>query len=314
MRLLAAILLVLLLVPDWTGEERLPLLDRDAHLLARRVDPDRRQWGALRLVGVWSLASEAPGFQGFSALALHRGRLTLLSDGGNWVGFAVRGQRPVAVRAGYLPSGPGTGWEKRDRDSESLALDPATGRLWVGFEGANAIWRFAPGFARAEGQVQPPAMRKWPVNGGPEAMARLSDGRFVVIAERGRKRRFPRPALLFAGDPVSGVRAIPFGFRPPAGYDPSDVTELPNGDLLVLTRRWRFPIRFSAKLVRVRRGAIRKGVVVSGREIATLDGALGENWEGVTAVRDGGHTTLWMVTDQDQPLFQRTLLAKFRLD
>ncbi len=316
-RIVLSILLLLLLVPGWSGDTRLPLLDRDTQLSATpiAVAPAQRRFGRLTLIGALVLKSEAPAFGGFSAIAVGRARVTLLSDGGNWIRFGIRHGGLVDARAGFLPNGPGTGWEKRDRDSESLAIDPASGAMWVGFEGANAIWRYAPGFARAEARVRPPGMRGWPVNGGAETLVRLRDGRFLTIAERGVKRRYPRPALVFSGDPTTGVRPWLFGYRPPNGYDPSDATELPNGDLLVLNRRFSLPFRFSAKLTVVPRGAIRPGRIVQGREIATLGApALGENWEGVAITREDDATIVWLVSDKDEALLQRTVLAKFRLD
>ena len=314
-RLLLALLLVLLLVPGWSGSERLPLLDRDAKLRATRLAvPPGTQFGALALVGAIRLRSEAPAFGGFSAIALRGGRITLLNDGGNWIAFALRGGRPVEARGGYLPDGPGTGWEKRDRDSESLVLDAATGRAWIAFENGNSIWRFAPGFTRAERFVRPEAMRRWPPNGGAEAMTRLADGRFVVIGERAAKRRLPKPGLIFAGDPTTAPPPERFLYRPPPGFDPSDAAVLPNGDLLVLNRRFRMPFRFDATLVRVPAATIRPGATVHGRIIARLGApAFAENWEGVTVTREGDATMLWLVSDEDMGLFQRTLVAKFRL-
>lgn len=313
-RLLFSILLVLALVPGWSGDERLPLLDRDAKLTARRLEVARKQYGALTLIGVYELTSNAPAFGGFSAIASRNGRLVLLNDGGNWVSFAIRQARPADARAGYLPNGPGTGWQKRDRDSESLVLDARTGRVWVAFESSNSVWRYAPGFAAVEAVARPEPMRRWRLNGGAESMARLPDGRFVVIAERGPKRRLPRPGLILPCDPATPCRPATLSYRPPIGFDPSDAAALPNGDLLVLTRKWRFPVRFTAKLTRIRNRDLRAGAVVTGKEIATLDGALGENWEGLAVAREGKATVLWMISDRDQRLFQRTLLAKFRFD
>lgn len=317
MRIFLSILLLLLLVPGWSGDTRLPLLDRDTRLRAVpiAVDSAERRFGRLTLIGALVLKSEAPAFGGFSAIAVRGGRVTLLSDGGNWIRFGIRHGALIDARAGFLPEGPGTGWEKRDRDSESLAIDPATGTMWAGFEGANAIWRYTPGFARAEARVRPEKMRGWPVNGGAETLVRLRDGRFLAIAERGAKRRYPRPALVFPGDPTTGVRPWLFGYRPPTGYDPSDAAELPNGDLLVLNRRFSLPFRFSTKLTVVPRSAIRRGWIVQGREIAILGTpALGENWEGVAITREGEATIVWLVSDEDEALLQRTVLAKFRLD
>lgn len=314
MRVLWSILLLLLFVPPWTGEERLPLFDRDGKLVARPVEAPRGA-GALRLVGMIRLKSGLPGFGGFSAIALRRGRLTLLSDGGNWLNFAIRGGRVSDARIGALPTGPGLGWAKGDRDSESLAVDPATGRAWVGFETFDQIWRYDPAFRRAEAHVAPAAMARWGTNRGAEAMVRLRDGRFVVICERGAKRRMPREGLIFPGDPTSGAEPARFGFVPPAGYDVSDATELPDGDLLVLTRRFELPFRFTAKLVRVKRAALRAGATVRGTVIATLGGGpYAENWEGVTAVRDGDRTVLWMVSDDDTAVLQHTAVAKFVLE
>jgi len=335
MRVLFVILAVLLIVPGWSGEERLALLGTRPQLTATRVDldpadPARRRLGALTYLGGVSLRSLDPAFGGYSALTVVRrpdgDRFTLLSDGGNAVAFTMGGDwRPRALRFRNLPAGPGIGWEKRDRDSESMALDPATGRIWVGFESYNAIWRYAPGFARADAQRMPRSMAAWPDNGGPESLARLPDGRFLVISEemhvprqrwRGpeAERLHSREALLFPGDPIV-TRPLRFAYMPYGRYDPADATALPNGDLLVLDRAFRLPYRFSNRLSLIPAAMIRPGAVVSGRLLATLDSPLiHDNFEGVAMTREGEATIVWLVSDDNQSLLQRTLLLKFRLD
>lgn len=313
MRILWSVLLVLLFVPPWSGEERLALFDHDAKLVARPVEAPKRV-GALRLVAMVQLESALPGFGGFSAVALRGGKLILLSDGGNWLQFALRGGRVEDARIGVLPAGPGTGWAKADRDSESLALDPVAGTAWVGFETFNQIWRYDAAFRRGAAHIAPEAMRRWGVNRGAEAMVRLRDGRFVVLCERGAKRRLPREGLIFPGDPTRGGPPKRFGFVPPAGYDLSDAAELPNGDLLVLARRFALPFDFSAKLVRIARGALKAGATVRGQEVAALaGGAYAENWEGVTATVERGRTVLWLVSDSDTAFLQHSKVAKFVL-
>src|SRR3546814_15328040 len=91
-----------------------------------------------------------------------------------------------------LPDGPGAGWEKLDRDSESLAVDPATGDHWVGFENSNDIWRYDAGFTRALGHVAPPAMHNWPDNGGAESQVRLPSGGFFAISETAHWPKSPQ--------------------------------------------------------------------------------------------------------------------------
>ena len=320
---------VLAIAPGWTGAVRLPLLGKSANLYAARValdpgDPGRAKVGGLTFMGGVHLTSRDPAFGGYSSLAVRGDRFTLLSDGGNVVSFRM-GADWTLSDIGFLnlPGGPGAGWEKGDRDSESMAMDPRTGQIWAGFEYANAIWRYAPGFARVEGHVAPGAMAKWPTNGGPESLVRLHDGRFLVIAETARGPRVPVPlrrgrqALVFAGDPLkTRDPAIRFTYRPPNGYDPSDATELPDGRIVILNRAFSLPFVFTNILVLVDPREIREGATVTGRAIATLEPPLiHDNFEGVAATRESGKTMLWLVSDDNEatPL-ERTLLLKFRLD
>ncbi len=335
MRVLFVILAVLLIVPGWSGEERLALLGDKPQIIATRVDldssdPRRTRVGGLTYLGGVSLRSIDPAFGGYSALSVVRqtdgDRFTMLSDGGNVVAFTMGTDwKPRRLRFLNLPAGPGTGWEKRDRDSESLALDPGTGRIWVGFERYNAIWRYAPGFARAEAQRAPEAMDPWPDNGGPESLARLPDGRFVTISEEKHvsKQRWPGPeeerlrsrdALIFGGDPID-TAPVHFAYMPDGRYDPADATALPNGDLLVLDRRFRLPYRFSNRLTLVPAATIRQGGIARGRLLAALDTPLiHDNFEGVAATVENDATIVWLVSDDNQSMLQRTLLLKFRLD
>lgn len=291
------------------------------------LDPARpglRRVGGLRYLGGVELRAEARTFGGYSALAVQGDRFTLLGDKGNLLAFRMGGDwRPRAARAFDLPAGPRTGWRNGDRDSESLALDPRTRRWWVGFEVYDEIWRYAPGFARAERARAPAAMRNWPSTGGAEAMARLADGRFVVLGERallprgpGGKRPSGRVGLIFAGDPTDR-RTVParFTYRPGASFDPVDMAELPDGRVLVLERGFALPFRWSNRLAVVARGAIRPGAVVSGQEVARLAAPLiHDNFEGLAVARESGATALWLVSDDNQLPIQRTLLLKFRFD
>lgn len=155
MRILLSVLLILLFVPSWSGEPRLALFPPTAEMAAHRavidpLAPGRVKLGGLTFLGGVYLTGPAPAFGGFSAMMVEGDRFTLLSDGGNILSFRMGADWQVREpRFANLPDGPGTGWRKEDRDSESLTHDPATGQLWIGFERANEIWRFAPGFARA---------------------------------------------------------------------------------------------------------------------------------------------------------------------
>ena len=317
---------VLVVVPGWTGDVRLALLGNDAAIGSSRIaldpgDPARRRVGRLVFMGGVRLDSPDPAFGGFSALAVTGtatgDRVTMLSDGGNVAALTLRGDGTVlAPRFANLPAGPGTGWQKHDRDSESMAVDPRTGRVWIGFERANAIWRYDAGFGRAEAAARPRAMRRWWENAGPETLVRRRDGSFIAIQEGPRGAL--REGLVWAGDPTvrPGV-AFRFRYRPPAGFVPTDAAELPDGRLLVLNRRWRWgvPLRFESALVVIGADAIGPGATVAGMPVARLGPPLiHDNFEGLAVTVERGRTIVWLVNDNDGSLLRPTMLLKFRLD
>ena len=323
MRWLLTILAVLLLAPGWSGEARRPILGSVPEMTVTPValDPDhpmRRQLGRLEWLGGVQLTSGDPAFGGFSAMQVADTRFTLLSDLGTVVRFDMpRVGNLQGVEFGGLPAGPGWGWTKTDRDSESLATDPRDGSLWVGFETSNQLWRYTPDFGRTIEHGAPPVMADWPDNEGAESMAAVPGLGLMVLAET---TGFPgashsRLGVVFTGDPVREPRrGFTFGLVTPHGYDPSDVAVLPDGDLLVLTRGFGWRDGFTARLLRVRRSAIRPGAVVSGEEIARFEApVLHDNFEGLAVTRENGTTIVWLVSDDNQSLFQRTLLLKFRL-
>jgi hypothetical protein len=323
MRVLFAFLVLLALLPNYDGIAPMPLFSARTNMWVEPVSldparPQRTQVGALTFLGGIALKSHDPAFGGFSSLTVVGDRFTLLSDGGTFAQFRMDGDwRPRDIRFGNLPAGPGQGWAKEDRDSESMTRDPVTGDLWVGFENWNAIWRYAPDFARAEGAARPLAMRRWPYNLGPESLVRLRDAHFLTIAEGNRidKARW-REALVFAGDPTRDTRPLfRWFYVPPSGFNPSDATELPNGDILIINRRFDLPFRFTATLTIVKRTAIRPGAMVKGQPVATFIAPLiQDNFEGVAVTREGSATILWLVSDDNQSILQRSLLLKFRLD
>jgi hypothetical protein len=286
-----------------------PLHLDPAHAGVRRV-------GELIFLGAWELDSRNDDFGGISALtALADGRFVGVSDAGTLIGFGLtnddRADRPFIAP---LPESQGPNVTYKDRDSEGITYDPDSGQFWVSYEAHHAIRRFSRSFARSTGIARPRAMLNWPDNLGAECLIRLSDGRFVAISES-LEEDDTHQALLFSGDPIEpGTVSAGFRYRPPAGYRVTDGVQLPDGRIAILHRRIALPDGFSAKVAVVDLATIEKGEISTGKVIATLaTPLLVDNMEGIAVTRAGAETIIWLISDDNFSVLERTLLMKFRL-
>ena len=279
------------------------------------ANPGIRRVGDLIFLEAWELGSDNSDFGGISALtALPGNRFIGVSDAGTLIGFGLtRDDRIDRPFIAPLPESHGPDKNFEDRDTEGIAFDTASGHFWVSYEAKHAIRRFSRSFSRMNGLVRPEQMQGWPSNKGAETIVRLNDGRFVVIAETFEPDF--HPALLFSGDPVEkGTITSRFSYRPPTGYRVTDATMMPDGRLLVLNRSISFPNGFSAKLAVLEADEIKAGNTASGKVIASLSAPLLiDNMEGVAITRDGKETIIWLISDDNFSIWQRTLLMKFRL-
>jgi hypothetical protein len=273
--------------------------------------------GALEFMGAWELRSDNLNFGGLSALtALRDGRFLGISDAGMMIGFDPPGTNTgISTFIAPLPAAFGAKVSYQDRDSESMTQDLESGRLWVSYEGKAAIRRMPPTFSRIDGVVRNDALRGWDGNSGGEALVRLSDGRFLLFSEDQDRDDGSYDALLFSGDPVEpDSRVIHFGYRPPAGHKPTDAVQLPDGRVLIVNRRLGFPDGFTIKLTLIDPEAIIEDQVIARRVIATLASPLlRDNMEGITLTEENGQTIVWMISDNNFNIWQRTLLMKFAL-
>lgn len=277
--------------------------------------PGPRRLGELIFLEAWELGSGNGDFGGISGLtALPDGRFVGVSDAGTLIGFGLtNNDRTDSPFIAPLPGAGGPEKNYRDRDSEGITHDPSNGQFWVSYEAKHAIRRFSRSFTRSNGIARPAEMQNWPSNKGAETIARLLDGRFIVIAES--LEDGVHQGLLFSGDPVeAGTSITRFSYRPPAGYRVTDGTMLPDGRMLFLHRLVGLPSGFAAKLAVVDIGNIAKGVRLKGRIIATIaTPLLVDNMEGLAVAYEGQDTIVWLISDNNFNFWQRTLLMKFRL-
>ncbi|MCX9148346.1 esterase-like activity of phytase family protein [Erythrobacter sp. WG] len=273
--------------------------------------------GDLRLSGVWELTSPHGWFGGFSALVQGDGAALIAgTDRGFLLDLDLAGDAPRAVPGSFRFVGITGRGRTEFVDLESLTRDPATGTLWGGFEYENLIVRWRQDGTRTI--TAPPEIADWDLNSGPEAMTRLADGRFLLIEEGSHEGvRREHQTFLYPGDPARGGAPRPAHFAAPDWYSPVDATGLPDGRLLILLRRVRYaiPARFDTAIVIADPATIRPGAVWQGRIIQRLAGGIfADNFEGIAYVpsaADPAMGDIWLISDNNFSVFQRSLLVRF---
>jgi hypothetical protein len=273
--------------------------------------------GGIVLLHVWQLQSDKAAFGGISALLdLGHGEMLGLADSGEQMRFSLSGAaHPSQILP--LPRLPADIWAPRwQQDSESVAQDAATGRLWVGFERVQRICRYRARFARIERCARPQAVQDWPEQGSLESLVRFGDGRFLAISERASRIEGGYDVLLWAGDPVEPVTPPPVHLRyqAPIGYRPTDALWLGGDHLLVLNRRLTVADGFSARLTLVRLPGLRAGSVLHSQVIARFERPWPtDNLEAMALGWQDGRPVLSIASDDNHMFLQRTLLFQFAL-
>jgi hypothetical protein len=284
-------------------------------------DPERREFGALTLMGAFQLRSSDRRFGGLSGLSITPdNRLYAVSDRGHWMAA-----RMVFESDGHLADL--TDWEIKPllspdkipvkgvlTDAEALARAPDDSFI-VAFEQAHRVWRYPPPPASFNSPplpvAVPPELAKAPANGGVEAIAVLPDGRILALTEE-----FQDSAGTYKGWLIDNGRFAEVSYMPSDGFRVSDCVALKNGDVIVLERSYTFPGTLRARVKLVTGKSIRPGARLSGDEILRLDPPLAnDNFEGIAVHEDPVRgTVIYLVSDDNFHPFLRTLLLQFRFN
>jgi Uncharacterized protein conserved in bacteria len=276
------------------------------------AQPERTEVGSLVYRGGLALSSKDPRFGGLSGLLVSADgkRFVAISDVGFWMTGALRrdshgnlaGIADVALQP-LLDAAGRPFRSKYHADAESLTAAPGGGFL-VGFEGKHRIVRYRRVGGPGATIAGPADLARAPSNGGLETLTTLADGRVLAITETdevdGGVRGWIGPAPWRA-----------FVWPSDEGFRPTDAATLPDGDVLVLERRFPF---LAARIRRV--DAARLGTAtLAPKEIARFEGSLTfDNMEAIDARRGpGGETLVYLLSDDNQSFLQRTLLLMFEL-
>lgn len=312
---------LLLLAPAAIAAEDAAIDVGCASLALNPEDKTQATVGRLVWRGGCALTSDAGGFGGLSDLLLAEDGIGLIavSDEGRWLtarlaydaggdlaGLAGARLGPLHDTAGRLLSVS----IKQRQDAEALAR-LADGSLVVAFERTHRLRRFAAGLnGPTEIFDAPPGLTETSDNAGVEALVALADGGLLAFAE-GQQDDGRGIAWLRGPDGTWHDLAL----RPGGLFRPTGAALLPDGDLLLLERRYTLLGGLGARVSRIAAGTIRAGARLEPETLAELAPPLTlDNFEGIAAHRAAdGTTRITLLSDDNFNAFQRTLIVQFEL-
>ena len=290
------------------------------------ADTSITRFGALEFVGGLEMSSSASLFGAWSSVRFLPDAANFIGvlDTGHWLtGTILRdadgklsGLSDVSITGIADGSGrPRPG--KSATDAESLAL--RGDKILVGFEQRHRV----DVYPRANFKASPPVgtlplpfpARHLRGNGGLETLVASPvtstlGGGMVTIAEKSVDQDGHLYAGILDGPSKGDFRVV--------RHDDFDVTDgafLPDGDLLILERRFAFSTGIAMRIRRINGGDIRPGALVDGEVLLTSQhGDQIDNMEGLDVVQAAdGSTHVILVSDDNHSILQRNIMLEFKL-
>ncbi len=339
-RLLFAATLLAVLVPMEFGEATPPPAPAGLKPFEIRQEPlshfrighsEQTVFGELEFLGGAELISTNRDFGALSGVLSLDGGQTILavSDTGFWFTWQVpdeRGlQEDTPLKAAFAPILDYRGQPllgKHSSDAEALARRTANGQMeyLVAFEGDSRInfWPAPPALAAvtpAKNIKTGIPQRRIRFNKGIEGLSVAPEGSpvagaIVALTERNTNRTRDMNGWLIGG-PRPGALKV----KRSDNYDVTDASFLPDGDLLLLERRFNLSDGIGMRIRRVPASTIRPGAVLDGHAIIEADlGYHIDNMEGLAVHRSpDGDTIITLISDNNHSILQRTLFLRFKM-
>jgi len=281
------------------------------------TDPDRSRFGALIFRSGVDLRSQVSAFGGFSGLwrSADGQDIIALADNaqllkarvetsdGRLSGLSSPVLSPLILSNGVPLR------RSRYYDTESFAL--AGNAAFVGVERNHVVIRFertgAGSIIRGVPIPVPKELKDLPSNGGLEALGVAPqrsplNGALVGLAEGG------------SGFILTGPRQGAFQMVLSGGYDITDLAFLPDGDAVILERRFSLFGGFGCRLRRIDASAFKSGARVDGEILYESEASHQvDNMEGLAVHWEGGDIVLSLISDDNFSSLQKTLLLEFSL-
>lgn len=286
------------------------------------------KFGDLTFLGGLELLASDRKVGGLSGLLSLDGGSSFLAvtDNGHWVSGTIEQSadgKPLDIsnlRFTPLLGTDGKTLQARwGHDTEALTL--AASGLYVSAEFRNAIyhypWPLVTGKERMIGELNLPGdIRALPRNTGLESLAAAPDdsalaGTLIAISESSKSDAHDFSAFIVGPDGVER-----FSITRRNRFDATDAAFLPNGDLVLMERRFNLRDLIGLRLRRFDGAAIKPGAVLEGRIILEADFKYQiDNMEALAVHQNSeGETILTLLSDNNRSILQRTVFLRFRLD
>lgn len=298
----------------------------------RRGNDEQKLFGDMIFRNGYVISSSSPYWGGLSGITVSQdgGEAALVSDAGFWARLKLsyknnRLERPMKAVVGQIFALKGKPLKRqRDRDAEAITLlkgDQFFGDVLISFEDNHRVGRFR--LSKEGGLSAPKAYLKMRSvtstlrgNAGLEALAVLRGGRLkgslVAITQSKKDRSGNFLGWLRRGKKLSLLRFTP----PPRDlYRITDAASLPNGDLLLLERRYKF-LSVNIRVRYVTQKELTSGRPIQGRVVMTANNSNHrvDNMEGIAVHQSSrGETIVTLVSDDNFNSFQQTLFMQFAL-
>lgn len=291
-----------------------------------RIGSSETKFGSLEFLGGLEMVSSRALFGSLSSIRFRQDEkhFVVVLDTGQWLtgsierdakgrlsGLADVEITPMKNRAGRSFEGKG------HMDAEGVALDGD--RVLVSFEQDHRVDAYPdPGFADSRAIDSLPILiprNMLSDNRGIETITVAPassplQGGVVIVTERSLDSDGNRLAAILSG-PLKGR----FSVERDGSFDVTDGAFLPNGDLLLLERRFNMAEGIGMRIRRIKGTDIRPGAAVSGELL--LEGNFNsqiDNMEGLDTFQAADGTThIILVSDDNHSILQRNLMLEFRL-
>ncbi|MCO5733656.1 esterase-like activity of phytase family protein [Rhizobium sp. SSA_523] len=325
--LLTGLLALALVSPAQTGLAE----EQSVPVTATRVErfkpgSSETRFGSFEFLGGLEFSSSEDLLGSISSLRLRADGASFVAvlDTGHWLtgrlDRSADGRLSGLYEVRLAPMLDGRGEEPRsksDMDAEGVAL--RDGEVLVSYERTHRIAIYPdPGFLSARPGRSLDILiprRELRANGGLETMlVAPADGPLQGAAMTIAEKSVDDEGNLFAAI-LEGPMKGGFKVRREAPWDVTDGAFLPDGDLLLLERRFSFLGGLGMRIRRISGLDLRPGSLVDGTVILEADmGFQIDNMEGMDVIEGAdGHPHVILVSDDNHSILQRNLLLEFRL-